>query len=301
MDLLRSLLLYLLLLGGSLANLLACNAIQFSGDNEPDKSVQESSFEDGSLSGLAPNDIAQQGDILTAENTRPTEDAESLPGYYITCDPNLAGISDESMSTVDLSCQLTAESMEDTLIDLADHFEDWQWTYQNDREDIQVSIREPSRKDGWHVDFIFSGGSQDELVQVISATEISIQVKEDGKIKSAKRRMDDNLRLTPTINVDIKVYVFSVQVSYGSRQNNYQQFTLSLQSSNNDLSAVEAVEYHIHPTFNQYEYWRSQDSSSNFRTPIYSTYAGNWRTLGTKVFLKNGETIELLGSLIVWP
>ena len=93
---------------------------------------------------------------------------------------------------------------------------------------------------------------------------------------------------------------FAVMAGYGDRRNGYQDFSLSIDANQEQLSLIEKVVYHIHPTFPQ-EYWTSENAQGDFASAVYSTYSSNWQTLGTRIYLRDGSVLDLSGTLIRWP
>ena len=65
-----------------------------------------------------------------------------------------------------------------------------------------------------------------------------------------------------------------------------------------DLDRVKSVHYDIHPSFGRYATYRSKSRRRSFATPVFTTYAEDWRTGKITITLDDGTVIEKKGVLI---
>ncbi len=93
---------------------------------------------------------------------------------------------------------------------------------------------------------------------------------------------------------------YNVKVLYGDYDGSNKDFQLTISATASALANVDRVVYDIHPTFGSAATATAKSSTNNFATVTYSTYASGWSTKGTKIYLKDGQTISLAGTPIKW-
>lgn len=283
----------------------ACQGNHFSGITE--QNFPKEQQEEARSPELLKIDVqeSQQNEDIPIADSRPSEEAEDLPGYYIFCNPNTSTRKTEETYEIDLSCAVAETDQPNVPLNMNEHFRSWTWSYQNLSTNVSISINEPSSYSDWHVDYTFKGVTIESIQQSIANTGLQLQAETlDGKSGTSETVLqgaivDNEIEQLEVVQEKSDIAI-SVAIRFGGKQGNNQLFSLYLTSSSGDLSQIEKVIYHIHPTFSS-EYWTANDPNEQFATGVYSTYSNNWRTLGTRIFFKDGSMLELPGTLIKWP
>jgi C1A family cysteine protease len=93
----------------------------------------------------------------------------------------------------------------------------------------------------------------------------------------------------------------AVKTSPNLKDSSKINFSLSLNAPTEILDRIEKVTYDIHPTFGKNASFEAKIKKGKFKTVTYISYATGWKTEGTEILFKNGDSIKLKGSVIPKP